>query len=119
MTIVVRPRIVGAIIGEMWMRQFVFVLLFSGLSTLASAADNVEAGRSVARNLCSTCHDVSADQQFPPALVNPAPTVVSIANRAGTTRETLQKFLASTHGDISAFPAKMPDLKLTEQQKSA
>lgn len=95
-------------------------IVLCGLASAVSAADNnVESGRNVARNLCSTCHDVSADQQFPPALVNPAPTFVSIANRPGTTRESLRNFLHGTHGNISAFPAKMPDLKLTDQQKAA
>ncbi len=83
------------------------------------ASDPAEAGHSLALNLCSTCHDVSPNQEFPPALINPAPSLASIANRPGTSRESLRKFLASTHGNIGSFPRRMPDLMLVDTQKEA
>lgn len=67
--------------------------------------------------LCSTCHDVSSNQKSPPALINPGPSFAAIANRRDTSRETLRLFLDNQHGDISAFPIKMPDLILTDAQK--
>jgi hypothetical protein len=109
------------------MRVIVFAAMMSVLSMLVpelslaapagGGADSVAAGRNLAKNLCSTCHDVSANQEFPPAMLNPAPTFVSIANRPGTTRAGVQKFLATPHGDVTSFPQKMPDLMLTGMQK--
>jgi cytochrome c len=81
------------------------------------AVDPVESGHRLAMNLCSTCHDVSPDQEFPPALINPAPGFATIANRPGTSGESLRKFLATTHGDMASLPIKMPDLMLTDTQK--
>jgi mono/diheme cytochrome c family protein len=77
----------------------------------------VQMGRSLALRLCSTCHDVSSNQEFPPALSNPGPSFAAIANRRDTSRETLRLFLDNRHGDISVFPMKMPDLMLTDAQK--
>jgi mono/diheme cytochrome c family protein len=96
----------------------------SGLENLA-AADAPEAretlavqmGRTLAVRLCSTCHDVSSNAEFPPALANPGPSFGTIANRRDTSRQTLRLFLDSRHGDISVFPMKMPDLMLTDAQK--
>ena len=83
------------------------------------SGDQVQAGRKLAQDVCATCHDVSANQQFPPALLNPAPTFVSIANRPGTTRDSLIKFLATTHGDLTQLPLKMPEMMLMERQREA
>jgi Cytochrome c len=79
----------------------------------------VEAGRILAQRLCSTCHAVPTDAEFPPALIHPAPSFASIANRPTTTQESLRKFLATRHGDISLVPPNMPDLMLTDSQKAA
>ncbi len=83
-----------------------------GRETLA-----VQMGRTLALRLCSTCHDVSSNQEFPPALIKPGPSFADIANRRDTSRETLRVFLNNRHGDISVFPMKMPDLMLTDAQK--
>ncbi len=113
------------------MRHLIFggVLTVLGLSALfpATAQESprliavgpVEAGHRLALNLCSTCHDVSPNQEFPPALLNPAPSLVSIANRSGTNRESLHRFLDSRHGDMNSLPLQMPDLMLVEAQKNA
>jgi mono/diheme cytochrome c family protein len=77
----------------------------------------VQMGRALALRLCSTCHDVSSNQDFPPALSKPGPSFAAIANRRDTSRETLRLFLDNLHGDISVFPMKMPDLMLTDAQK--
>ena len=81
--------------------------------------NSVEAGHKLALYLCSTCHAVDPKQEFSPALINPAPSFLEISNRPGTTTESLQRFLAARHGhgDISMFPAVMPDLMLTDMQK--
>lgn len=77
----------------------------------------VQMGRTLALRLCSTCHDVASNQDFPPALNKPGPSFAAIANRRDTSRETLRLFLDNLHGDISVFPIKMPDLMLTDAQK--
>ena len=79
----------------------------------------VEAGRVLAQRLCSTCHAVPTDAEFPPAMIHPAPGFSAIANLPGTTRDSLRKFLDNRHGDITSFPANMPDLMLTDSQKTA
>ena len=81
--------------------------------------NSIEAGHKLALYLCSTCHAVDPHQEFPPALLNPAPSFITIANRPGTTPESLHRFLAATHGNISVFPLQMPDLMLTDTQKDA
>ena len=82
-------------------------------------SDSVAAGHKVALYLCSTCHEVDPNQQFPPALINPAPEFAAIANRFGTSPASLHQFLATTHGDPSELPFQMPDLMLTDAQKDA
>lgn len=83
-----------------------------GRETLA-----VQMGRTLALSLCSTCHDVSSNQESPPTLINSGPKFAAIANRRDTSREMLRLFLDNLHGDISVFPIKMPDLMLTDAQK--
>ena len=78
-----------------------------------------ESGHNLALFLCSTCHDVDPNQEFPPGLINPAPSFRSIANQSGSTRASLRKFLDTTHGDVAKLPLRMPDLKLTDAQKDA
>ena len=82
-------------------------------------SDAVESGHKLALYLCSTCHDVDPNQEFPPALINPAPSFASIANNANSTRASLRKFLNTTHGDVAKLPIQMPDVMLTESQKDA
>jgi mono/diheme cytochrome c family protein len=70
----------------------------------ARADDNglVMAGKTVAQTWCANCH-VIADAQTRGS--DQAPTWTSIANRPGTTSDTLHGVLAHPHG-------KMPDFKL-------
>lgn len=82
-------------------------------------SDAVESGHKLALYLCSTCHDVDPNQEFPPALINPAPSFASIANNANSTRVSLRRFLNTTHGDVTKLPMQMPDVMLTESQKDA
>ena len=82
-------------------------------------ADSIEAGHKLANYLCSTCHSVDPNQEFPPALINPAPSFASIANRSGTAPSSLRHFLATTHGDPSQLPFKMPNLTLTNAQRES
>jgi hypothetical protein len=101
------------------------VLLLTLVSQTAMGAPKqndpaaIESGRVLAQRLCSTCHAVPTDAEFPPALLHPAPSFAAIANRPAMTQESLRNFLATRHGDISLVPPNMPDLMLTESQKTA
>jgi cytochrome c len=74
----------------------------------------VSRGRALAIKVCYACHIVSEDQPFAPILRQPAPEFRTIANRPGTTAESLRDFLSTTHVTISA-PFAMPSPELTDQ----
>ena len=80
-----------------------------------SAADDIRAGRALSLRLCTACHVVSSDQEMAPILRHPAPNFHSIANKPGTTAESLRRFLTETHSKISN-PQSMPNPQLTEDQ---
>ncbi|HUO19685.1 MAG TPA: c-type cytochrome [Steroidobacteraceae bacterium] len=73
-------------------------------------------GEHIARLICSACHVVAADQEYPPLLITPTPAFREIANRPGTTVETLRRFITTTHWDEGKLPMAMPDPMLTEAQ---
>ncbi|MDE2136002.1 MAG: cytochrome c [Gammaproteobacteria bacterium] len=73
-------------------------------------------GEHIARLICSACHVVAADQEYPPLLITPTPAFREIANRPGTSVETLRRFITTTHWDEGKLPMAMPDPMLTEEQ---
>src|SRR4249919_3680129 len=75
-----------------WLVALTFV---AGLSA-AQEADDVAQGHHLATLICSACHVAALDQPFEPILRPPAPSFESIAQRASTTSESVQKFLATT-----------------------
>ncbi len=96
--------------------------LFSG--ALAQAADpardpQLVRGEKVAQEVCSACHLVARAQEFPPILNPPAPSFIDIANRPGTSTESLQHFILNTHWDVAFVPMKMPDPMLMKDQARA
>ncbi len=76
-------------------------------------------GEHVARIVCSACHVVAKDQEFPPILNHPAPDFAEIANRPGTSMETLQHFVLNTHWDVDKLPMSMPNPMLTKDEARA
>jgi len=99
-------------------------LLAGSLAAAASPAavphDPVVArGEQIARLVCSACHVVAADQEIPPMLAKPAPSFASIANRPGTTAQSVARFVSSTHWDFETLPMKMPDLMMTKSEATA
>lgn len=80
-----------------------------------SAADDIRAGRALSLKLCTSCHVVSSDQEMAPILRPPAANFHAIANKPGTTAESLRRFLSETHSSIST-PKSMPNPELTEDQ---
>ena len=97
--------------GSAWLVVFVFA---AGLA-LAQEADDVAQGHHLATLICSACHLAAPDQPFEPILRPPAPSFDSIAQRASTTTESIQKFLATTHKDVGN-PQGMPNPQLLDEQ---
>jgi len=71
----------------------------------AHAQDGAAAGYAFARQACSACHVVEAEQQAPRLLVI-GPAFRDIANTRGMTATALRVFLTTSH-------PKMPNLILT------
>jgi len=86
-----------------------------GLAAEAETAADPAEGHRLALKICSACHVVASDQQFPPMLRNPAPNFQAIAARPGTSAASLQRFILTTHAEI-ATPKGMPNPQLTEDQ---
>ncbi len=80
-----------------------------------SSADDIRAGRALALTLCTPCHLVSSDQEAAPILRPPARSFDTIANRPGTTAESVRRFLSQTHRSLGK-PGGMPNPELTEDQ---
>src|SRR6516162_10617461 len=99
--------------GSAWLVAFVFA---AGIA-LAQEADDVVQGHHLATLICSACHLAALDQPFEPILRPPAPSFDSIAQRASTTGESVQQFLATTHKDIGN-PGGMPNPQLLDYQVS-
>ena len=87
----------------------------------ASAADStrdplVLEGGQLARIACSDCHIVASDAASPPRLYDAGPRFDEIANRPGTSEQSLQRFITTTHWDGRTIPITMPKPDLTKQQ---
>ena len=66
-------------------------------------------GEHVARVVCSACHVVADNQEFPPLLSPPAPSFKAIANRPTTSLESVKHFVLTTHWDPPYdMPLRMP-----------
>jgi mono/diheme cytochrome c family protein len=74
------------------------------------APGNLEAGRLYAREVCSPCHAVTAEQASQRMLAV-APDFQTIANTSGMTATALRAFLQTPH-------PKMPNLILTPDQSA-
>jgi len=76
-------------------------------------------GEHIARLICSSCHIVATDQEFPPILNWPEPSFFDIANRPGVTLQSLERFISETHWDTDKLPMTMPSPLLTKGQRHA
>jgi hypothetical protein len=95
-------------------------LVLNGLCSMethASDSTDILKGKQLARIACSDCHVVASDAESPlPMLQQSAPRFDDIANRPGTTENSLQKFIMTTHWDGETIPMTMPRPELTKQQ---
>ena len=76
-------------------------------------------GEHIARLVCSACHVVATDQEFPPLLRQATPAFAEIANRPGVTAESLQRFVTTTHWDVDRLPMSMPNPMLSRAEAQA
>ena len=99
--------------------------VLGALSTARSSAAGVPTtpelarGEHVARLVCSACHEVATDQEFPPLLKQAAPAFADIANRPGVTAQSLRRFITTTHWDVDKLPMSMPNPMLSKSEAQA
>ena len=97
-------------------------LVLSGAAARAAdaTADPLRArGEHIARLVCAACHVVASDQEFPPLLEQPTPSLGDIANRPDASASSIRRFIGTTHWDDKSVPMKMPKLMLTGEQITA
>lgn len=73
---------------------------------------SIARGAELARLVCSDCHVVASDQDFPPVLQPPAPSFLDIANRPGTTARSLRQFILTTHWNMKSARVTMPNPRM-------
>ena len=103
----VLPALLGALLGSHAQAD--------GASNHAELAH----GEHIARFICSSCHIVAKDQEFPPILEWATPSFFDIANRPGTSVASLEHFITQTHWDTDKLPMTMPNPQLTKEQTRA
>lgn len=96
---------------------------FTSLIAVAGAgfspSPEVARGEHVARLVCSACHVVARDQEYPPILTEPTPNFLDIANRPGVNAQSLQHFITNTHWDDQKIPMTMPNTMLNKTDVQA
>jgi mono/diheme cytochrome c family protein len=80
-----------------------------------SASTEMRAGYRIARDICSACHVVHPSQTQALVLPQQGPRFEEIANRPGTTRESLANFIATTGFDAESRPITMPNQGLSQE----
>lgn len=100
------------------MPVFWFVTIALAIAALSQSAHaqvrhqaNVEAGRSLAVEICEECHVVARQQSTPSSLSGYGPSFFLIADNPDTTAQSLWAFLAHPHALV-----KMPYPELTPTQ---
>jgi mono/diheme cytochrome c family protein len=95
------------------------LLISTWTGDLHAQADSQEAtpsqGHRFALLACAPCHVVATDQEAPPILRAPGPSFDAIANKPGTTGDSLREFLSTTHVNVAAS-TKMPNPQLADYQ---
>jgi mono/diheme cytochrome c family protein len=91
-------------------RQATLAAALAATALSAHAQDgDIAAGHSFAREACSACHVVDAQQHRPPWRIFIGPAFGNIANTRGMTATTLRVFLTTSH-------PKMPNPIVTPEQ---
>jgi mono/diheme cytochrome c family protein len=80
-----------------------------------SASAEVRAGYRIAHDICSACHVVHPNQTEPLVLPQQGPRFEEVANRPGTTLESLVNFISTTGFDVESRPITMPNQGLSQE----
>lgn len=88
------------------MKRTMMTILFASFSPIGASAADVEQGKTLAAQWCSSCHLISADQA---AGGDAAPPFSVIAETAADRANELQAWLADPH-------PPMPNLNLTVRE---
>ena len=93
----------------------VFLGIAGGASpSLAESNVAADMGRGLAERTCANCHEVEPNQAKPAE--NPgAPKFVDVANRPGTTPDSLREHLKRTHSN-KIIPMGMPNPGLSDDE---
>jgi mono/diheme cytochrome c family protein len=95
------------------------LLLIGTFSVVSGQALSEEAassrGHAFALLVCAACHVVASDQEAPPILRTPGLSFDAIANKPGTTADSLRAYLSTTHAQI-ATATGMPNPHLIDYQ---
>src|SRR5450631_112941 len=122
------PRGAGLVPGSNRMPERIGLLTVSVLYGIVSMATHAQEpreratlarGEHVARLVCSACHIVARDQEFPPMLRPPAPSFETIANRPAITSQAVRHFVLQTHWDLKTLPMQMPNPMLPTPDANA
>ena len=99
-----------------WVPTFsLFVCAATGGLSAQPNSEEVSRGHRLALLACAPCHVVASDQETAPILRIPGPRFDAIANRTGTTANSLRTFLSTTHARMSV-PSGMPNPQLADYQ---
>ena len=90
-------------------RIMALALLITATFVSASAAQDVEAGRQLAKRWCSGCHETGTAPIRNGVRSDASPSFVAIARMSSTTNLSLRVFLGTPHG-------RMPDFNLSRQE---
>lgn len=100
----------------------VSLALMSGLASGARAetptADQIAAGRDLARRICGACHVVMQQRDELPVLTPPGPSFAALAQRPLLTQVWLREFLGPNQRNIGPHEA-MPNPRLADYQIDA
>jgi mono/diheme cytochrome c family protein len=96
-----------------------FTSLIPAAGAGLTPSPEVARGEHVARLVCSACHVVARDQEYPPRLTEPTPNFLDIANRPGVSAQSLQHFITNAHWDDQKIPMTMPNTMLNKNDVQA
>ena len=105
--------------GVLLLMVYSFASLIAVAGTASSPTPEVARGEHVARLVCSACHVVARDQEYPPILTETTPSFLEIAKRPGVSAQSLQHFITNTHWDGDKIPMAMPNPMLNKNDVRA
>jgi mono/diheme cytochrome c family protein len=114
-----------AAMGMKLFLRFLFLTALSGASSAEAVAANppdasaIRAGRNVAVTKCIACHMVSPNPPIQPVLGPGIPSFEEIANRPGTTAESLRADIKNANWHDRAMPTTLLQMNRLSDRESA